>query len=200
METITHISGHGVPVRGNEIDTDQIMPARFLKEITFDNMGEYVFYDLRFDEKGTEKKHPFNDLRYKGANIMIANNNFGCGSSREHAPQGIKRYGINAIIGESFAEIFAGNCQSLGILPITLGKGEIDMIQSEIEKNPETPIQINLEEKIVTVSNIPYGFKIPEDRRQAFLNGTWNALAILKANSDKVKETAGKLPYLNWAK
>ena len=115
MEKITKVSGTGVPVPGNDIDTDRIIPARHLKEITFANMGKYPFYDERFDEAGKSKDHPFDNPAYQGASVLLVNQNFGCGSSRVHAPQSLMRWGVKAVVGESFAEIFAGNCTMLGI-------------------------------------------------------------------------------------
>ena len=143
------ISGKAVPIRGNDIDTDRIIPARFLKEITFNNMGNYLFYDERFNEDGTQKDHPINNPKYSEANIMVVGNNFGCGSSREHAPQSIMRYGITAIIGESFSEIFKGNCKAIGVPVVTASKDIIDQLQTQIESEPNTQFRINIETKTI---------------------------------------------------
>ena len=114
---IKTISGRGLPLLGNDIDTDQIIPARYMKCVTFDDLGKYVFYDARFSANGNKKDHPFNQEKYKDAKILIVNRNFGCGSSREHAPQSLMRFGIAAIVGESFAEIFSGNCAWWNLIP-----------------------------------------------------------------------------------
>ena len=138
------IEGRGIPLPGNDIDTDRIIPARFMKCITFDGLGQYVFYDERFDESGSKKGHPFNDEKFLDSSILIVNKNFGCGSSREHAPQALLRFGIKALIGESFAEIFAGNCTVMGIPTVTAPHDAIENIMMVVEEKPETPIQINL--------------------------------------------------------
>jgi 3-isopropylmalate/(R)-2-methylmalate dehydratase small subunit len=123
-ETVEYVSGTGIPMRGNDIDTDQIIPARFMKVVTFDGLGEFAFFDQRFDEDDNEKEHPMNEERFKDANVMVVNQNFGCGSSREHAPQALMRWGIDAFIGESFAEIFAGNCLALGMPTVTADRNQ----------------------------------------------------------------------------
>lgn len=189
------ITGTACPIKGNEIDTDRIIPARFLKEITFEKMGDYLFMDALED-----KNFALNNPAYKGASIMIVNNNFGCGSSREHAPQAIMRYGFNALIGESFAEIFAGNCKALGIPAVTAPKETIEAIQKTIEETPNTKITINLDTKEITLRgtvSVTHKIDLPEERRSAFLNGTWDELALLKANAQKTQETANNLPYFN---
>ncbi|WP_368280562.1 3-isopropylmalate dehydratase small subunit 2, partial [Halalkalicoccus subterraneus] len=119
VDTIDSVSGTAIPIRGNDIDTDQIIPARFMKVVTFDGLGEFAFFDQRFDSEDNEKDHPFNEEQYQEANVLVVNSNFGCGSSREHAPQALQRWGIDAIVGESFASIFAGNCLALGIPTVT---------------------------------------------------------------------------------
>ena len=130
---ITQITGTATPIRGNDIDTDQIVPARFLKEITFDNMGKYLFYDARFDNQDQTKDHPLNNLNYLDSTIMIVEQNFGCGSSREHAPQAIKKAGFKLIIGHSFSEIFMGNCKALGVPAVQLPINDIHKIMDIIE-------------------------------------------------------------------
>lgn len=196
MNEITNINGRGVPVIGNDIDTDRIIPARFLKEITFEKMGEYLFLDARFNDDGSPKEHTLNEEKFKGANIMIVNKNFGCGSSREHAPQAIKRYGIDAIIGESFAEIFAGNCKSLGVPLVEVNKETIDELTKEVNENPTLQIEIDIVNKELIYNNKKVPVQISEKIRQSFLNGTWNDVALLAENLNDVKEVANKLAYI----
>ncbi len=191
------LTGRAVPVKGNEVDTDRIIPARYLKETTFDRMGEYLFFDARFDAEGNQVDHPLNDTRFKGAEFMVVQNNFGCGSSREHAPQAIMRYGIKALIGESFAEIFAGNCKALGIPVVTLEKEKIDQLMDAVEENPDIELMINLENKQVLAGDIVFNIEISEERRQSFIQGSWDELAILKNNQPLIEDTANSLPYFS---
>lgn len=192
------VDGTGIPVPGNDIDTDRIIPARFMKCVTFDGLGEYAFYDERYDENKNPKKHPFNDPKYKNGSILIANKNFGCGSSREHAPQSLIRAGVKAIIGESFAEIFAGNCSTLGIPTVTLGAEFIGKLMKYIEEKPGTRITINLEKKTVTYGDTTIDVDIPESSRQVLITGTWDSTALLLANVEGIKKTAARIPYLQW--
>ena len=191
------LTGKAVPVKGNELDTDRIIPARYLKETTFDRMGDYLFFDARFDADGNEVAHPLNNPSYKEAEFMVVENNFGCGSSREHAPQAIMRYGIKALIGESFAEIFAGNCKALGMPVVTLPKENIDKLMSEIEANPDIELTINLENKKISVGETNYTLEISEERRQSFIQGSWDELATLKNNQPLIEKTANSLPYFS---
>lgn len=195
MKTIREISGQGVSVPGNDIDTDRIIPARFLKEITFSRMGEYPFFDERFNEDGSEKDHPFNSS--KGASILIANDNFGCGSSREHAPQSLLRWGIKAILAESLAEIFAGNCAMIGLAAVTLDRADLKEIQAAVEKDSTMELRLNLMEKTVRCGGRDYGITIPESRRQALCEGTWDSTSLLLERLDQARSTAASLPYMN---
>lgn len=198
LETkIIQIQGTAAPLPGDDIDTDQIMPARYLKEITFDKMGEYLFNDLRFDEAGKSKNYIIDHPTYKNISIFLVGNNFGCGSSREHAPQGIKRYGIKAIIGLSFAEIFAGNCKSLGIPLLTVTPDVLAQLSKIVTDQPTSLLTIDLKNKTVTVANQTFSVDLSEARRKSFLEGTWDAVALLKHNSDKVDALVSRLPYLN---
>src|ERR671918_1126944 len=135
---IITVSGTAVPIRGNDIDTDRIIPARYLKEATFARMGEYPFFDERFDASGRKRDHPFNDSEYKGASVLFVNKNFGCGSSREHAPQALYRFGIQVIVGESFAAIFAGNCTMMGVPTVTVSHEELELMMKTVEAQPTT--------------------------------------------------------------
>jgi 3-isopropylmalate/(R)-2-methylmalate dehydratase small subunit len=194
---IARVSGTAVPIRGNDIDTDRIIPARYLKEVTFGRMGEYPFFDERFDSSGKKKDHPFNDPEYEGASILFVNKNFGCGSSREHAPQALYRFGIQAIVGESFATIFAGNCTMMGLPTVSVGAEEIDGLMKTVEQNPRTEYTVDLESKTLFYGDQKLSIDLPETYRAALTTGSWNSTAMLRANLDRVKETASKLPYMN---
>jgi len=193
---ITAISGTAVPIRGNDIDTDRIIPARYLKEPTFARMGNYPFFDERFDSSGKKKDHPLNDPEYRGASLLFVNKNFGCGSSREHAPQALYRFGIKAIVGESFAAIFAGNCTMMGLPAVVVGAKEIDQLIKSVEENPRTEYTVDLEKKTISYGNQKLPFDMPESYRTALTQGYWDSTALLRANLDQVKLTTAKLPYM----
>jgi len=195
--SIKRISGTGVAVRGNDLDTDRIIPARYLKEVTFDRMGEYPFIDERFDENGNPKPHPFNDPRYRDASILFVNDNFGCGSSREHAPQALHRFGINAIVGESFAEIFAGNSLVIGLPLVTASPDEIQQLMDLVEEDPTVEISLDLEQKTLKAADRTIKIDIHETTRSALVEGYWDSTATLAANMPKVREVAARLPYAN---
>ena len=194
-KAIRNISGTGVPVPGNDIDTDRITPARFLKEITFENMGEYLFYDERFDKDGQPLNHPLDQEKYKDGKVLIVGVNFGCGSSREHAPQAIMRAGYTAIIGVSFSEIFAGNCKNLGIPTLRVTEDVSKELMAIVQASPETVIEIDMETLVVSVGGAPYAVHFPEDWKKAFLMGTWDAIATLKRALSLIQEKDQKLPY-----
>ncbi len=191
---ITSVAGRGIPVRGADIDTDRIIPARFLREITFDNLGPHAFEDER---KAAGGAHPFDDPRFRGARVLVVNRNFGCGSSREHAPQALHRWGIDAILGESFGEIFFGNCVAIGIPCLTLAPSEIDALQAAIESDPSLELQVDVKAATVRVGDAEYSASIPSGAQRSFLTGDWDALGMLLANPDEVKATRARLPYVN---
>jgi 3-isopropylmalate/(R)-2-methylmalate dehydratase small subunit len=193
---ITEVSGTAVPIRGNDIDTDRIIPARYLKEVTFARMGEYPFFDERFDAAGRKKDHPFNDPEYRGASLLFVNQNFGCGSSREHAPQALYRFGIKAIVGESFAAIFAGNCTMMGLPAVTAPAADIEQLIKSVAENPRTEYRLDLTKKLLTYGNQKIAVDLPETYRTALLTGSWDSTAMLRANLEQVKTTAAKLPYM----
>jgi 3-isopropylmalate/(R)-2-methylmalate dehydratase small subunit len=194
---ITAISGTAVPIRGNDIDTDRIIPARYLKEPTFARMGDYPFFDERFDQSGKKKDHPLNDPEYRGASLLFVNKNFGCGSSREHAPQALYRFGIKAIVGESFAAIFGGNCTMMGLPAVVVGAKEIDELIKSVEENPRTEYTVDLEKKTISYGNQKLFFDMPETYRTALTQGYWDSTALLRGNLDQIKLTAAKLPYMS---
>jgi 3-isopropylmalate/(R)-2-methylmalate dehydratase small subunit len=180
------ISGRAVPVRGNDIDTDRIIPARFLKCVVFDGLGENAFEDDRLGLKNEGKTHPFDDPRFAGAEILLVNKNFGCGSSREHAPQAIMRWGrgIKAIVGESFAEIFFGNCVALGIPCLVASEADIQKLQNAAEADPNATFTVDVEKLTVRAGDVSIPVVLPDGVRQQFLEGRWDS-------------TASRLPYFN---
>ena len=195
MSQIKQVSGKGVPVVGNDIDTDRIIPARFLRCVTFDGLGEQAFADDRVQSNGT---HPFDQPQYQDAAILVVNGNFGCGSSREHAPQSLSRWGIKGIIGESFAEIFFGNCVAIGVPCVTLNQESIKKIQAAIKDNPNLALEIDVAAAEVKCGDTVYEATISEGAKQMFLQGTWDNCGQLTQNQTAIKETASELPYLAW--
>ena len=197
LPKITEVKGRGVYVPGNDIDTDRIIPARYLKEPTFSRMGDYPFFDERFDAAGKTKPHPFNDPKFKGASLLFVNKNFGCGSSREHAPQALYRYGIHAVVGESFAAIFAGNCVMIGMPTVTVGESDIEELMRLAESRPETSFALDVQGRKLSYGEKSVAVDIPETYRKALVDGSWDSTGMLRANLDKVKATAAKLPYMS---
>ena len=191
---IKSIRGRSFVIKGDDIDTDRIIPARFLKCVSFSALGEQVFADDREELKG---QHPFDLDQNKGANILVVNDNFGCGSSREHAPQALMRWGIRLIVGESFAEIFFGNCLALGIPCITASKEEITNLQNLVNKKPQQIWDFNLEE--LTFSNQKESFKLAleEGAYKMLYSGKWDATSQLLDEEERINKTVKKLPYLN---
>jgi 3-isopropylmalate/(R)-2-methylmalate dehydratase small subunit len=192
---VTTVIGTGIPLVGNDIDTDRIIPARFLKAITFDGLGDQVFVDDRTQAQG---QHPFDLPQYQSAKVLVVNNNFGCGSSREHAPQAIARWGIKAIIGESFAEIFLGNCLAMGLACVTATPTAINRIQQIINSNPQTTLMVDLESLQVLCGDFAAPIMMGDGPRQMMLSGTWDACGQLLAGANAIRETASKLPYMAW--
>jgi 3-isopropylmalate/(R)-2-methylmalate dehydratase small subunit len=186
------ITGRGIPLPGNDIDTDRIIPARYLKAVTFEGMGEHAFEDARRQNP----EHPFNSPAYKGASVMIVGQNFGCGSSREHAPQALMRWGIDAIVGGSFAEIFFGNCVMLGIPCVTVSPADVDWLQREIGRAPQTPVTVDVEKLEVRVGDRVIKAAMPEGARKQLVDGTWDSTAVLLDAGDRIEATANRLPYI----
>lgn len=180
---------------GDDIDTDRIIPARFLRCVTFDGLGEQVFAD---DRAQTEGQHPFDQPQYQGAEILVVNRNFGCGSSREHAPQAIARWGIKGLIGESFAEIFFGNCVAMGVPCVTAEADIVKQLQASVQADPQLSVKLDLGEMKVYCGDWEAAIAMNEGPRQMFLSGTWDACGQLVANADAIRATATHLPYLNW--
>jgi 3-isopropylmalate/(R)-2-methylmalate dehydratase small subunit len=197
LAKITSVSGRAVPVVGNDIDTDRIIPARFMKCVTFDGLGEFLFYDVRRDPAtGQTTNHPLNDPRYQGATILLSGANFGCGSSREHAPQAIQKYGFKAIIAENFAEIFFGNSTTLGMPCVCAAREDIAKIAAAVQQDPRTEVTIDLEKLEVRFGGQSVKITQRESARDALVNGRWDAIGELLDGVPAVKATAAKLPYL----
>ena len=185
--------GLDVPVIGDDIHNDRIIPARYLKEITFSKMGEYPFFDERFNADGSRKDYVFNDDRFQEASILLTNANFGCGSSREHAPQALYRWGIKAIVAESFAEIFAGNCVMLGIPAVVASKSDIAKLQAMTARNPNVEFSINLHDMTITAENFSVSVTMPASIRKTLVEGTWDSISMMLENTDRVETVSERL-------
>lgn len=195
LGAIINVKGNAVPVPGDDIDTDRIIPARYLKCVVFDALGGQLFYDERFDSDGKTKGHPIDLPQYKGASIIISGDNFGCGSSREHAPQAIKRAGFNAVIAGSYAEIFFGNCTTLGIVCATADKAVRDALMAEVEANPSKEMVIDVDTMKVSFNGKEYPVQIKANSRKAFLEGSYDSLAELLRGKDAVAKVEKTLQY-----
>ena len=189
--------GRAIPMPGNDIDTDRIIPARYLKNVTFDGLGEAAFIDERAAEREAGRTHPFDEPRYEGGSILLVGRNFGCGSSREHAPQALQRFGIRALVGESFAEIFSGNCTVLGIPVVRVAAADVERLQALVAEQPATEVTVDLESRQVTAGTLDCSADLPEGARLALVRGTWDSTTLLLANRDRIAATAGRLPYLD---
>ena len=196
LEKITSVIGRGVYVPGSDIDTDRIIPARFMKCVTFDGLGEFLFNDVRKQLDGTLKPHPLNEPRFKGATILLSGANFGCGSSREHAPQAIQKYGFRAVIAEGYAEIFFGNSITLGIPCVTATREDIAKIAAAVEANPTLEVTIDVTKQEVRFGGQTVNGAIRDSARDALVNGRWDAIGELIDGLPAAKTTAAKLPYL----
>lgn len=196
LEKITQIKGTGVHVPGQDIDTDRIIPARFMKCVTFDGLGEFLFYDVRHHEDGTLKEHPLNDPRFSKNSILISGPNFGCGSSREHAPQALYRHGIRALIAGSYADIFFGNCTTLGIPALVASEADLAKIGKAVEADPDLEITIDVVTGKVTYGNESFIATIPDTAREGLVSGHWDPIGELLEGAGEVEKTAGNLSYM----
>ncbi len=197
LEKITTVTGRGVYVPGDDIDTDRIIPARFMKCVTFDGLGEYMFYDVRKNEDGSDKPHPLNDPRFAGATILLSGNNFGCGSSREHAPQAIYRAGFRAVVAEGFAEIFFGNSTQLGMPCVSAAREAILEMAARIEEEPSAEMTIDLVTCSISLGGKTWPCEIREAARAALVSGRWDPIADLIENAPQVEKVAASLPYFH---
>ena len=196
IEPVTKISGRAVPVPGADVDTDRIIPARFLKCVTFDDLAAGMFYDERFEGDGSSKGHPIDQETYQGASIMVVGPNFGCGSSREHAPQSIKRFGFQAIVGVSYAEIFFGNSTNLGMPCVSMSEADNEKLMQLVAENPQAEMNIDLEALEVSFSEAKFKITMPEGAREALVSGKWDAIQELVDQEEKINVVAASLPYV----
>ena len=200
---IERVAGRALPLRGHDIDTDRIIPARYLRSVSFEGLEQHVFADDRSDPA-----HPFNQTQYAGAHVLLVNRNFGCGSSREHAPQALQRWGIQAIVGEGYSEIFLGNSVSLGLPCLTVSHEDVEALMQRVEADPATVISVDVQNVTVTAGGPP-GLEprlhteellikatLPPAAHEALTTGLWDATGMLLADADQVRALAGKLPYV----
>ena len=193
---VTRVEGRGLPLPGHDIDTDRIVPARFLKTVSFEGLERHLFEDDRAAWPSGQGHHPFADPAYAGAAVLIVNRNFGCGSSREHAPQAIYRWGIRAIVGESFSEIFFGNALALGMPCVTLSSEDATWLQQTVEAAPDTHIVLDLVPGTVTAAGRTLAASLPPSARDAFVTGAWDATGLLLEDFPSVEAVASRLPYV----
>jgi len=193
-DTRQNVSGRACVLRGDDIDTDRIIPARYLRCVTFDDVGEHAFEDDRAQAKGD---HPLDDERFRGANILVVGQNFGCGSSREHAPQALMRWGFDAFVGGSFAEIFFGNCVAMGLPCVTLAADDLAALMDSITLDPEQSVEVDLDAGQVRLRGASYTAAMPDGSRKQLLEGSWNATSVLLGAGDAIETTAERLPYMS---
>jgi len=193
MSEIKQITGTGIPLLMNDIDTDRIIPARFLRCITFEGLGEHTFCD----DRAQDADHPFEQAQYQKASILVAGRNFGCGSSREHAPQALMRWGIEAVIAESFAEIFFGNCTSLGIPAVCASRDVLELLDGAVKADPTMEITVDLESRQIQWDGRTAPFAIPDSAHTALLSGQWDFLTQLLQGKVEIESAASGIPYLN---
>ncbi len=195
-KTIRVVEGRGIAVRGHDIDTDRIMPARFLRAVRFEGLEAHVFEDDRAAWPAGAGRHPFDDPRHAGATVLVVNRNFGCGSSREHAPQGLVRWGIEAVVGESFSEIFFGNSLALGLPCVVVASEDAAWLQAAIEADPALVVRVDVEESVVSAGSRRLAASLPASARDAFVSGAWDATGLLLQDVDAVQAVARRLPYV----
>ncbi len=194
MSAVDQVSGRACVLRGDDIDTDRIIPARFLRCVTFDGLGEHAFEDDRIQAKGD---HPLDDDRFDGASVLVVGANFGCGSSREHAPQALMRAGFQAFVGLSFAEIFAGNCTALGLPYVTLAANDLAALMDSVTLDPDQQVEVDIEARTVTSRAGTVAATIPDGVRKQLLENRWNGTEVLLEAGDAIEATASKIPYLS---
>jgi 3-isopropylmalate/(R)-2-methylmalate dehydratase small subunit len=199
IEKIERLGGTAIPLRGDNVDTDRIIPARFLKSITFEGLDRHLFEDDREQLEAEGQRHPTADPKYGGASVLLVNANFGCGSSREHAPQAIRRRGIRVIVGQSFSEIFFGNSVALGLPCVAADQATLETLMSLVENDPSLKIEVDLERMIVTADGRSFPVTLPPGARESFLEGSWDATGLLLDRFEEVEATAARLPYMQWS-
>ncbi|CAN5562687.1 3-isopropylmalate dehydratase small subunit [soil metagenome] len=201
IERIRSLRGAALPLRGDNIDTDRIIPARFLRSITFEGLEEHLFEDDRRQRDGQTKegRHPVSDPSYASASILLVNANFGCGSSREHAPQAIRRRGFRGIIGQSYSEIFFGNAVAMGMPCVTASAADVENVMAAVEREPSSLVELDLDAMQVTCGERTIAVHLPPGAREAFRDGSWDATGLLLERYEEVDAAADRLPYLRWS-
>ena len=198
-DRIASVEGTALPLRGDDIDTDRIIPARYLRAITFEGMEHHVFEDDRSAALAAGRKasaHPFDDPRFQGARIFLVNGNFGCGSSREHAPQAIYRWGIRAIVGESFSDIFFGNSVAIGLPCLTATRADLDALMAQVERDPHTSVRVDIAGLVLESGTVRFGVGLPAATQRAFVSGIWDTTGMLLERFGEVRAVADRLPYI----
>lgn len=190
---IKSVTGTGIPLLLDDIDTDRIIPARYLRCVTFDGLGEHAFED----DRQQDSNHPFDKPEYANASVLLAGRNFGCGSSREHAPQSLMRWGLKAIVAESFAEIFFGNCSSLGVVAVKASRDDLKALAAVVEADPTATVSVNLETLEASAGDVTVKVEMPDSARDALVTGEWDYLGQLLSTADQVSQHAAGVPYLN---
>lgn len=193
MNQITTVTGTGIPLLLDDIDTDRIIPARFLRCVSFEGIGEHAFED----DRKQDENHPFNQDKYQSGSILVSGRNFGCGSSREHAPQSLMRWGVNAIIAQSYAEIFFGNCTSLGIPAVVADRPHLEQLCQAIEADSELEVTVDLEKNEVRFGDQAIPVTLQESARDALITGQWDFLSQLLENSEQIQAKKAEIPYLS---
>ena len=198
LDPVTQVSGRAVFIPGADIDTDRIIPARFMKCVTVDGLGEFAFYDVRFDsETGEKTEHPLNDPRFEGASILLAGENFGCGSSREHAPQSLKKFGFNGVIAESFAEIFFGNSTTLAMPCVIASAADIAALRDAVENDPATTVTIDVDAlRVRSSGGLDFAVTMPDSARDALVSGRWDPIQELLDSESAIEAKARELHYV----
>jgi 3-isopropylmalate/(R)-2-methylmalate dehydratase small subunit len=199
IEKIQRLAGRALPLRGDNVDTDRIIPARFLKSITFEGLEQHLFEDDRRQLEAEGQCHPTADPRYAGASVLLVNANFGCGSSREHAPQAIRRSGITVVVGQSFSEIFFGNSVALGMPCVAADPAILDTLMSAVENDPSVQLIVDLDAMTVALAGRTFPVTLPPGARESFVDGSWDATGLLLDRFEEVEATAARLPYLRWS-
>jgi 3-isopropylmalate/(R)-2-methylmalate dehydratase small subunit len=199
IEKIERVAGTAIPLRGDNVDTDRIIPARFLKSITFEGLDQHLFEDDRQQLEAQGQRHPTADPKYAAASVLLVNANFGCGSSREHAPQAIRRRGIRVIVGQSFSEIFFGNSVALGLPCVAADQATLETLMSLVESDPSLNVVVDLESMTVSAGGRTFPVTLPPGARESFIEGSWDATGLLLDRFEEVEATAARLPYMRWA-
>jgi 3-isopropylmalate/(R)-2-methylmalate dehydratase small subunit len=200
IERIVRVEGRGLPLRGNDIDTDRIIPARFLRSVSFEGLEAHLFEDDIAQTRAQGATHAIEDPRFANASVLIVNRNFGCGSSREHAPQAIRRRGFRALVGESFSEIFFGNAVALGLPCVTASHADVDRLQRIFEEHPDVEIAIELDSLALRCGDVRMTIALPSAARESFVDGSWDATGLLLDRYEDVDRTIARIPYVNrWA-